>query len=258
MSVKRSQSASRVLAVLERIARHQPIGVSELARRLAADKSAVQRAIMTLADNGWICAAPGAPTRWQLTAHIFAVAHMGHSSNDLRQRARAVLEALRDESQETVLLIVPDIRRFVVIDAFESLQLLRTVPRVGLSVPVRGSASSRAVLAYMSSEKQVALLGEATDASLRHEFEVTRQRGYAISDGDVVQGSTNIAAPIFEADGQPIAAVVVSAPSERLTPKQHAKMGAMVLAAARDLSRSSPDGFRVSPRSNIHAAGEPA
>jgi DNA-binding IclR family transcriptional regulator len=240
VSVKRSQSASRVLAVLERIARHQPIGVSELARRLDADKSAVQRAIMTLADNGWICAAPGTPTRWQLTAHIFAIAHIGHGSNDLRRRARNVLEALRDASQETVLLTVPDIRRFVVIDALESLQLLRMVPRIGLSVPVRGSATGRAVLAYMTPEAQIEMLGAAPDADLRREFEAARRRGYAVSDGDVVAGSTAIAAPIFEADGQPVAAVVVSAPSERVTAKRHGRIGAMVLQAARDLSRGAP------------------
>jgi IclR family acetate operon transcriptional repressor len=216
------------------------VGVSELSRLLGADKSAVQRAIMTLADNGWIGAASGTPTRWQLTAHIFAVAHMGHGSNDLRRRARSVLEALRDESGETVLLTVPDIRRFVIIDALESQQLLRTVPQIGLTVPVHGSATSRAVLAYMKTEKQIALLGEPPDNVMRREFEGTLKRGYAVSDGDVVAGSTNIAAPIFEADGQPIAAVVVSAPSERLLAKQHARIGAMVLRAARDLSRSSP------------------
>ena len=53
MAVKRSQSAARVLAALEGIARHQPVGVSELARQLGADKSATQRAIMTLAAPVW-------------------------------------------------------------------------------------------------------------------------------------------------------------------------------------------------------------
>ena len=67
MSVKRSQSAARVLAVLECIARHQPIGVSELARLLQADKSAVQRAVMTLADDGWIRLASG--NAEQVAAH---------------------------------------------------------------------------------------------------------------------------------------------------------------------------------------------
>ena len=236
MAVKRSQSASRVLAVLERVARHQPVGVSELARLLGSDKSAVQRAVMTLADDGWIRPAPGTPTRWQLTAHILAVAHMGHSSNDLRHRARSALEALRDESGETVFLTVPDIHRFVVIEALESRQMLRTVPHIGLTVPVRGSATSRAVLPHMSRAQQVELLGEPPDAAMLDDFKATLKRGYSVSDGDVVTGSTNLAAPIIEVDGRPLGAIVVSAPSERAGKEHHARIGAMVLRAARSLS----------------------
>jgi IclR family acetate operon transcriptional repressor len=226
--------------VLEGIARHQPVGVSELARLLESDKSAVQRAIVTLADEGWIRAPLGAPSKWQLTAHILSVAHMGHKSNDLRQRARAALEALRDESGETVLLIVPDIRRFVVIDAIESKQPLRTVLRIGLDVAVRRSATSRAVLPYMTREQQIELLGEPPDAKLLAEFATTLKRGYSVSDGDVVAGSTNIAAPILEDDGRPVGAVVVSGPSDRLTAKHQKNVGAMLLRTARGLSRSAP------------------
>jgi len=238
--VKRSQSASRVLTVLEGIARQQPVGVSDLARVLDADKSAVQRAIMTLADAGWIGSASGTPGKWQLTAHILALAHMGTVSNDLRQRARSALEALRDASGETVLLTVPDIRRFVVIDALESRQMLRTVPHIGLSVPVRGSATSRAVLPYMSREQQVEFLGKAPDTRLLADFAATLKNGYAVSDGDVLQGSVNIAAPILEMDGYPVGAVVVSGPSERLTAARHRKIGDMVLRTARALSRGVP------------------
>jgi DNA-binding IclR family transcriptional regulator len=240
MSVKRSQSAGRVLAVLECVARHQPIGVSDLARTLHADKSAVQRAAMTLADAGWICLASGTPSKWQLTAHILAVAHLGHMRNDLRQRARAALEALRDACGETVLLVVPDIARFVVVDAFESRNMLRTVPHLGLAVPVRRSATSRALLPYMTRQQQIELLGEPPDARLLAEFAATLKRGYSVSDGDVIAGSTNIAAPILELDGRPIGAVVVSGPSERLMPKQQRKAGALVLQTARSLSRSTP------------------
>ena len=170
MTVKRSRSGSRVLAVLETIARHQPVGVSTLARELAADKSAVQRAIMTLADAGWIHPAAGSPTRWQLTARILAVAHMGHSGNDLRQRARGTLESLRDECGETVLLTVQDMLGFVVIEAIESRHMLRTVPHIGMAVPVRGSATARAMMPYMTEERQIQLLGKPPDAELLEEF----------------------------------------------------------------------------------------
>ena len=237
MTVKRSQSASRVLAVLETIARHQPIGVSTLARELGADKSAVQRAIMTLADDGWIHPAAGAPTRWQLTARILAVAHMGHSANDLRQRARSTLEALRDESGETVLLTVQDMLGFVVIEAIESRHMLRTVPHIGMAVPARGSATARAMLPYMTQERQTQLLGKPPDAALLNVFAVTRTRGYSVSEGEVTAGATTIAAPILEVDGRPSAAIVVSAPSGRMPASNHGRIGAMVCRAARSLSR---------------------
>lgn len=240
MPVKRSQSASRMLAVLEGIARHQPIGVSDLARLLDEDKSAVQRDIMTLADAGWISAASSASAKWQLTAHILAVAHMGNANNDLRQRAHGALEVLRDESGETVLLTVPDIGRFVVIDSLESRHMLRTVPRVGLNVPARGSATSRALLPYMTRERQTELLGKAPDARLLADFAATLKNGYAISVGEVAEGSTNIAAAIFEM-GQPVGAVVVSGPSERLTAARYRKIGDRVLQTARGLSRGAID-----------------
>lgn len=240
MVVKRSRSATRVLAVLERVAHHQPVGVSELARLLEADKSAVQRAIMTLADEGWIQPAHGSRTRWELTSHIQAVAHVGRGNTDLRQRARGALEALRDESGETILLNIPDIAHFVVIDVVESRQLLRTAPTIGLMVPVRESATGRAILPYMSRERQIDLLGGPPDAALLEDYAATRARGYSVSDGDIASGSTNIGAPIFEHDGYPSGAVILSGPSERLTSDRQGRIGAMVARTAHSLSRGAP------------------
>jgi DNA-binding IclR family transcriptional regulator len=240
LSVKRSQSASRVLLALEKIAEHQPVGVSALAKLLDDDKSAVQRAIMTLADDGWIRPASGTPTRWELTAHIHAVAQMGRGSDDLRQRVRGALEALRNQTEETILLTVPDVRRFVTIEVVESRQLLRTAPPIGMIVPVRESATGRAILPYMSAERQVEMLGGPPDSALLRHFAATRANGYSISDGDVAAGSTNVAAPIIESDGRPIAAVVISAPTDRIARTHHREFGEMVAKTARELSRGVP------------------
>ncbi len=237
MPVKRSRSASRVLAVLEGIAHYQPIGVTELARRLEDDKSAVQRAIMTLADDGWIRASDTRPTRWELTAHMLTLTYSAHMSNDLVQRARPILEALHAESGESILLSIPDRRRFVIMDVLESPQLLRTVPYVGMEVPVANSATGRAILPYLNPEQQAELLGAPVDVELRSKLGETLQRGYAVSAGDVYSGSTNIAAPVIESNGMPVAAVVLSAPRDRVGPDRFDWAGALVLGAARKLSR---------------------
>src|SRR5437016_10707192 len=75
MAVKHVQSATRVLATFEALADHQPVGVGALARVLDDDKSAVQRALMTLAEAGWIRRTPADRTRWEVTTRVLALAH---------------------------------------------------------------------------------------------------------------------------------------------------------------------------------------
>jgi IclR family acetate operon transcriptional repressor len=114
--------------------------------------------------------------------------------------------------------------------------MLRTVPHIGMAVPVRGSATARAMMPYMTEERQIQLLGKPADARLLEEFAITRKRGFSVSDGEVSTGATTIAAPILEVDGRPSAAVAVSAPSGRMPAAAHAKIGAMVCKAAHKLS----------------------
>jgi len=248
MGVKPSQSGARILAALEKVAIHQPVGVSDLARVLDENLSATQRALQTLADEGWIRPAPGKPVRWELTAHIHTVAQRAYGGHDLRRRARPALEALRDETGESVLLNVPDGGKFVVIDVLDSPHYLRVAAPVGLIVSAKASATSRALLPYMSPEEQAAYLGEAPDAAMLEHFVETVEQGYAISIGDVVPGSTNIASPIFEMDGRPIGAVLISAPSDRAIADDYARLGAMAAATAQRLSRGS------APQTPFHTA----
>jgi len=240
MAVKRSQSAARVLAVFEYIARHQPIGVTELAEKLSADKSAIQRDLMTLFDGGWIQAVPGATKRWEIGPHILSVLRHVHSGADLRQRARPVMEALHKKTGETILLAVREGHQFITVEVIESSHFLRTAAHVGLVIPVVGSATGRAILAYSSEEEQVTLLGVPADKRLRAHIKSTLANGYAISEGDVYAGSTNIAAPIFDTSGYPEAALIVSAPADRLPAKYFSTVGELVKAAATKLSSSKP------------------
>jgi IclR family acetate operon transcriptional repressor len=237
MAVKPSQSASRVLAVLENVAEYQPIGISELARLLDEDKSAVQRALATLAQEGWIRTTPGKPTRWELTPRIHEVAQAAQGSHDLRHRARPALQALRDATGETICLNVPSRDRFVVAEVVESRHYLRVVLAPGAIVPALASATGRAVLPYLSPDRQSAFLGGPPDATELAAFRQTIDRGYAVSRDLVVEGYTNIATAVFEPDGRPVGAVVMTGPNDRLPPADHERIGALVSAAAARLSR---------------------
>jgi DNA-binding IclR family transcriptional regulator len=230
----------RVIAVLEAIAAHQPIGVSELARLLELDKNAVQRALVTLSQTGWIAPAMGREKGWELTAHIFAIAYLSHSKNDLRLRAKAVLDELRNATGETTLLTVPDLQHFIVADVFESRQVVRATPSIGRITPPRESASGLAVIPYLSKERQIEMLGEAPDEELLAQYRLTVQHGYSVSADKPIVGVTSIGAPVFEADGTPRAAVVVISPTDRMSAEREAVIGQSVRDAARKLSYGIP------------------
>jgi IclR family acetate operon transcriptional repressor len=240
VSVKRLRSASRVLSILEAIAEHQPIGVGALARLLDDDKSAVQRALMTLADDGWIRQAPGEPTRWELTTRIHVVANMAQGYTDLRDRARIGLDALRDETGESIILAVPDVGRLVVIDVLESRQLVRTAPYVGMVIPGATSAAGKAVLARMTPEARLAFLRGPVARELEADLETVLERGWALNDEDIVAGATSIGAAVTDSDGRPIAAIVISAPSVRLQAGEQTRLASRLVHTADTLSYASP------------------
>lgn len=239
MAVKRIRGASRALEVLEAIAARQPVNVAVLARHLEENKSNLQRILMTLADEGWIRAVAGNPTRWELTARIYSLVDMGQGHTELRHLARVALDQLRAATGESVFLAVPDRGRLITIDVLESSQIIRSVPYVGMIIPPRDSASGRAVLAHLSPERQAHLLGEAPDDKLLTALAAVRKQGYSVSDGGVVFGSTNIGGAILDATGDPLAAVVVSAPSERMPSKVLAKIGRLMRQTSERLSREA-------------------
>lgn len=251
MPVKSIQSGERMLTVLEKIAEYQPIGITELARLMNADISAMQRTLATLARTGWIRVADNKPKNWELTPRIQTVAQIAQDGDDLRRRAHPVLQALRDETDETASLNVLERGQLVTTEVQESRRHLRVVVPEGLIVPPHGSATGRAILPYMSEERQIELLGGPLDAAESKEYAATLKRGYAVSSGVLYAGYTNIAAPIFEADGRPVGAIVLAGPSDRLSPEHYPALGASVIAAARKLSRGAASQSADTPSETI-------
>ena len=236
MAVKALRSATRVLSVLEAVAALQPVGLAAVARHLDEDKSAVQRALATLAEDGWIRPAPGEGVRWELTTRVLVMASHVSLRSDLRQRARPVLERLRDETGESVLLAVADPPRVVTLDVVESRQLVRAAPHVGMVLPPVGSAAVQALLAHLPPAEVGAYLDHPPDRSLLDELAAVRRRGWALNQGAVHAESSGVAAAVLGAEGRAVAAISVSAPTQRLPEARHGEVAALVVAAAASLS----------------------
>jgi IclR family acetate operon transcriptional repressor len=237
VTVKPVRSAERVLATLEALAEHQPMGVGALARALGDDKSAVQRALVTLAHAGWIRPASGDQARWELTARALVVAEHAQRRSGLRQQVHGSLVALAEETGESVILAVPDAGRVVIVDVVESRQLVRTVPHVGMVIPPTTSAAGQAILAAMDNGALAGFLGSAAAASIGPALAEVAARGWSLNEGDgAEQGATSVGAAIVDSDKSVLGGIAISAVSDRMPKPVQKRLGARVAAVAASLS----------------------
>jgi DNA-binding IclR family transcriptional regulator len=77
----------------------------------------------------------------------------------------------------------------------------------------------------------------STAAKLREQLAEIRKDGYAVNWGEWVESVRGIAAPIFDANGNVIAALNLSVPAERLDKKAVARIAPLVVSTATQISR---------------------
>ena len=149
----------------------------------------------------------------------------------LVERARPVLERLRDESGESTQLYVREGEHRVCVAAVERVTGLRDTVPVGAVMPlVRGSAG-KVLLAWAPGGVD----GRPDAAELRG----IRVRGWAESVAEREAGVASVSAPVFGKDGRLRAAVSVSGPISRLGESPGQQLSHLVVEAAREIESTS-------------------
>ena len=101
-------SVVTAFSVLERVAEHQPVGLSELARAADLPKSTVQRCLLTLQEIGGVESSGAAPTRWSMSLRALSVCGSAGARESLRDLALPIMSDLQLVTTETVHLCAPD------------------------------------------------------------------------------------------------------------------------------------------------------
>ncbi len=232
-TVKEIQSVRNACTLLEAVAERQPIGVSELARVTGIDKSAAHRLAVTLHTSGWLARTPDGC--WQIDAALARLVQQAATAT-LVARVAPHLRALRDHTGETAMLVAIEHGRLVVLDVADSRHNLRITAPVGSELPLRHSSAARAIAAHLRPEEVESL--RRLDPSLDDEtLDATRRRGWALNDREIVPDARVVGAPILSADGRPLAAVIVCAPTSRVDADQIDGIGRRVAATAQAAGR---------------------
>lgn len=256
------QSVRNALRVLEEVSMLQPVGVSELARRLGLPKSTVQRSLTTLHAAGWLAAhGRGTTGTWALGAKPALVGQRSES-NRLRLAAEPIMQGLRVKTEETIHLMVPEGDQIVLIERMDGSLPVRTFQTLGARTPIVASGNGKAMLAYLPEARVDAILAKGltrytpntiTDLEeLRAELVRIRQRGYATNRGEYDPDVSSVAAAI-QSTGVLLGSISISVPTHRLDDTAVAELGPVVARAAAEIE----DALSMRDDDAPHRAADP-
>lgn len=237
--------ASRVMTVIEAVVdAGEPVGPRGLARVVDIDRSAVSRILQQLAAldvlerraDGYV---PG--------HRLFTLGRVLSALDTLPNAVQPILENLVTAFDETCYLCTLRGNSAVFLYEVQSSRPLRLVAELGKAVPIHAGAAGRAILAGLPTEEAKALLGKGplpaitanTIRSTRRLLDMAvddRDRGYAFSREERVEGGAAVAAPFFDHTGQCQGSVVFTAPLTRFDTTRVDEVGRKVAAAAGELS----------------------
>lgn len=233
------ESLRRGLQVLEVIADRQPIGVTELAKRVDLPKSTVQRLLMTLAQAGWIEKSKSDLTRWRLARQRLMVPNPTSAEVRLRETARHHIVELCRAANETVHLAIRDgINPVVLIDRADCDQVVRTWRPLGTVSPLHSASTGLAVLASFAPAEIDEVIGRGLERytpntitdpdELRAELERIRQRGYSVTVCGNRAHVCAVGAAIFDRSKTPTASICITMPDFRYDESRLPSWGKLV------------------------------
>lgn len=244
------QNVINCFRVLEAVAEHQPVGVSQLARVLGMPRTSVFRCLQTLRQAGWLAPAAADDARWHVTSRALAIARAS-PERGLREAALPVLQRLRDTTDETVYLTVRDGSSAVLIERLDSNKPVRTFNPLYIRAPLHGPSNAKAILAHLSpsevNEVVAAGLERYTESTLcdagavRAEIAAIRERGYAVNLAEWRPEVCGIGAAILDRAGRPVGGTSISMPAFRFREEDVPYYGGLVAAAAKEITHRLHD-----------------
>lgn len=241
-----AESSRKVLSLLLLFRHDRPTAtVEQLATEVGVPLSTAYRYVMLLRNVGLLEAGDAGI---QVSPRVIELAKAAVAANSIIQVAHPVLQSMCSESGESARLTRRLNDRAVCIDQVDTGQPVRLTFELGQPKPLYSGASAKVLLAFMPErdlQKYLAGLpskfpdGRSRKALLE-EVPVIRQRGWALSEGEVDAGVWSAAAAISNGR-QVVATASISAPAYRLAKAQRSKILSIVRKGAAQISaRISP------------------
>jgi IclR family KDG regulon transcriptional repressor len=224
-----------------------PVGVNEVSRRLDIDRSTTHRIMSTLCGQGFVEQDPET-RKYMLGLRVIEVAALKLRTIKLLKVARPAIQKLMTQSRETVHLAAHVEGEVMYLDSEQCAGVITVNTTVGGRAPMHSSAVGKALLSYLPAEKvdhilAVKGLKRFTEKTIvdprefhRH-LQQCREQGYGLDDEETDIGVRCLAAPVFDHQGNLVAAAGISGPAMRMSLERIPILAHLVRECALEISR---------------------
>ena len=222
-------AATRALRVLRYLAgQPDPVTLERLASALDLPRSTAYHLVNAMIDEGFVAHLVD-EHRYGLGVAAFEVGSGYARQEPLQRISRRPLATLVDALGHSAHLAVLHGRDVLYVLEERAPGRPPLVTDVGVRLPAHLTASGRAILSALPQNQVRALypdrsafvdrtgVGPTSLSALRALLTETRQRGYAIEDGEVTPGFASVAAVVLDHNGHPAAGVAVTYRSDPAT-----------------------------------------
>lgn len=230
--------------IIEYVAEHDDVGVSQMATDLGRAKSTVHRHLGTLVRRGYIVEEEGS---YALGLRFLDLGLTARNERPLYHEAHTKVDELADRTGERVWCMTAENGRSIHLYGASGSQSVRTDSREGDVGYLHQHAAGKAILARLPAEyvddivAQYGLPARTDDTitetdELFERLERIRERGYAFNRGESIPGLNAVGVPITDAHGIAIGALSISGPANRLQgAKLNAELPELLLGAVNEI-----------------------
>ncbi|MFD3427335.1 IclR family transcriptional regulator [Nocardia fluminea] len=238
----------RAASLLRALAASGDVGVStsDLARRSDLARPTAHRLLCSLAGEGFVDRDANSGL-WFLGPELFLMGSLAAERYDITDVARPVLRELARETGESAFLSARRGDETVCLVGEEGSFPLRShVLHVGIRFPLGVASAGLAILAHQPDHDIEDYLGR-TDLSaqwgahhtrdeLAQRIAMTRETGWCVNPGLLVEGSWGMGAAVFDRRAEPRWALSLTGVESRFRAERHDALGALLLRYAHELS----------------------
>lgn len=240
------QSLIRAIDILDLVSKNKDgINVTEISDQLNLHKSTAYRLLSTLEYKNFV--KKDKNKKYKVGKRVIEIGYQALNNIDLRKEMRPILQKLGEITEETIHLGVLDNFKVFYIDKVETSHTIRMYSSIGKGGPLYCTGIGKALLAFSEQEyinrflKQVKFV-KYTDNTITHkkelkdELEKIKKSGYAIDNMEHEDNIRCVAAPILDYSGDLIAAISISAPTQRMSMKRATKLSKLIVDNTKKMS----------------------